>query len=623
MSTAPDDTQAQAPTARTPSAAPAPGPAAPAPGPVPPAQERIDALERAFGPLDDPANPLGGAALLAADAAGHVLPAAERVLDEYGLNAEFVPSSLGGRLDRMDVLGRLLRPVFRRDASLGFGYGLNCFFAATPVWTAGDPAQRRLAARILLEGRRMAVARHEVAHGNDFVSDEFTVRPGEEGGLVLDGSKSAIANASRADGLVIFARIPGVTGSRSRSVLLLDRAELPPDRVRNLARRSTTGMRSAEFGGLRIVRCPVPSGAVLGAPGDGYELSLRSSLVIRGLIPSIVLAGADTALRTTARFAARRRDDGRSSLDVQHVRDVLTGAFLDLLLIDCLALVSTRALHLMPTRMSAYAAAAAYLAPKLVAESMDEMSAVLGEATFAEDGMYGMFQKQLRDLPVTSLGHAGSAGRQVSLLPQLPYFARHSWFTGPEAPAGLFALDDDLPPLDLARPALLGDGDPLAATLVASAALLDRTGAALDGDADGDAVADRDAETDADGGVLHALAHALTRELNALRTAFADVPQGDRTALASPHNFGLADRYTLVLAAAACLGVWRGQRSAPGGGAFLADAAWVTAALYRLCRRLGLPLPDRPVAAERRVLAEALTRLHGRRSYDLYDSPLA
>ncbi|MEU7061141.1 acyl-CoA dehydrogenase family protein [Streptomyces sp. NPDC046197] len=575
------------------------------------AQDRIDALERAFGPLDDPANPLGGAALLAADAAGEVLPGAERVLDEWGLNAEFVPVSLGGRLERMDVLGRVLRPVFRRDASLGFGYGLNCFFAATPVWTAGSPGQQRLAARTLLEGRRMAVARHEVAHGNDFVSDEFTVRP-EGDGLLLDGSKSAIANASRADGLVVFARAAGVDPSlsSSRTVLLLHRPDLPPGTVEDLGRRATTGMRSTEFGGLRITKCPVPHGAVLGAPGDGYELSLRSSLVIRGLIPSIVLAGADTALRTVARFAARRRADGRSSLDVQHVRDVLTGAFLDLLLTDCLALVATRALHLLPGQMSAYAAAAAYLTPKLVSESMDEMSAVLGEETFAEDGMYGMFQKQLRDLPVTSLGHAGSAGRQVSLLPQLPYFARYAWFADPEAPAELFRPHEDLPPLDLSKPTLLGDADPLAATLVASTDLLEED--------------ELPAGSGESGTTLRFLARRLTSELNDLRRAFSEICPTDRQALASPHSFGLADRYTLVIAAAAGLGVWRAQRSA-GAAAdpFLADAAWPTAALYRLCRRLGLPLPDRPAAAEQRVLREVLSRLHGRRSYDLYDSTLA
>lgn len=566
-----------------------------------PAQDRIDRLESAFGPLDDPQNPCGQDALLAADAAGEALAAAEAVLDSYAFDAEFVPERHGGRLERMDVLGRVLRPVFRRDASLGFGYGLNCFFAAVPVWTGGQDDQCALAARLLLDGRRIAVARHEVAHGNAFVREEFAAEPVAEG-FRLNGSKSVIANAARSAGLVVFART-GETRGRTHSVLLLDRDRLPAGRVRNLGRRATNGMRSTDFSGLSITDCVVPRESLVGSLGDGYELSLRSSLVIRGLIPSIVLSGADTALRTVARFATRRRADGRSSLDVRHVRDVLTGAFLDLLLSDCLAAVATRALHLLPRQMSAYAAAAAYQAPKLLAESMDEMSAVLGKATFAEDGAYAMFQKQLRDLPVTSLGHAGSAGRQVSLLPQLPYFARNAWFADPEAPAALFRIHDGLPPLDLSEPALLGDGDPLAATLVACTDELESDTAA------------------SPGGTLRFLARAFTAELADLREAFTDIAPDDRKALASPHAFGLADRYSLVLTAAACLGVWREQRA--GSDAFLADPSWATAALYRLGRRLGLPLPDRPAAEEDRVLAEVLARLHGRRSYDLYGSALA
>ncbi|MGW1196786.1 acyl-CoA dehydrogenase family protein [Streptomyces sp. NPDC002536] len=571
-------------------------------------EDRIERLEHAFGPLDDPGNPLGFDALLAADAKGEVLPGAERVLDDFALSAEFVPAPLGGRLERMDVLGRVLRPVFRRDASLGFGYGLSCFFAAVPVWAAGDAQQRAHAARMLLDGRRIAVVRHEVAHGNAFVREEFTAVAHDDGYL-LNGSKAVIANASRAGGLVVFARTDEAAAARGRthSVLFLDRAALPPDTVTDLARHATDGMRSAEFGGLAVTNCPAPTSALVGRPGDGYEISLRSSLAIRGLIPSIALAGVDTALRTVVRFAARRRDDGRSALDVQHVRDVLTGAFLDLLLSDCLALVATRALHLLPGQMSAYAAAAAYIAPKLLAESMDEMSAVLGKATFAEDGAYGMFRKQLRDLPVTSLGHAGSAGRQVSIVPQLPFFARRAWFADPEAPAALFRLHDGLPPLDLGAPALLGDGDPLAATLVACT---DRLETVLPASSDSDT-----------GAALRFLARGLTAELDELRREFGDIDPADRKSLVSPHAFGLTDRYTLLLTAAATLGVWREAHS--GGDAFLADPAWVTAGLYRLARRLGLPLPDRPSAAGERVLAEVLGRLHGRRSYDLYGSALA
>ncbi|MFF7354202.1 acyl-CoA dehydrogenase [Streptomyces filipinensis] len=581
-------------------------------------QTRIDALEAALGPLDDPRNPLGAAALLAADAAGEPVAGAERVLDTFGLNAEFVPAELGGRLTRMDVLGRLLRPLFRRDASLGFGYGLSCFFAAVPVWTAGSDAQRRLVARLLLGGDRVAVARHEVAHGNDFVRDELTARPAPGGGLTVSGSKTAIANAGRSRGLVVFARTSAAPGGRSHSVLLLDRADLADGRITDTGRHSTNGMRGAEFGGLAFADCTVPDSAVLGRIGDGYELSLRSSLLIRGLIPSIVLAGVDTALRTVAAFATRRRDDGRSSLDVRHVRDVLTGAFLDLLLIDCLALVATRSLHLLPHQMSVYAASAAYLAPRLAAETMDEMAAVLGEESFAVSGTYGMFQKQLRDLPVTSLGHAGSAGRQVSILPQLPHFARHAWFAEREAPGALFRPHEDLPPLDLPRLSLLSGSDPLAATLVACTTWLES--------------ADLTERGREDWPLLRSLAQAFTGELRDLAKAFGEIDPGDRAELASPRNFALADRYTLVLAAAACLGTWREQTNAPTD-AFLADPAWAFAVLHRLARRLGLPLPDPaedrtggggPVAAcEQRVLAEALDRLHGRRSYDLYGSALA
>jgi alkylation response protein AidB-like acyl-CoA dehydrogenase len=476
------------------------------------------------------------------------------------------------------------------------------------VWTAGDQEQRQFVAKLLLGGDRVAVARHEVAHGNDFVRDEFTARRGGSG-LLLNGSKTAIANATRARGLVVFARTGDAdAGGRSHSVLLLDRTALPADRIRDLERRATTGMRAAEFGGLAFEDCTVPIGTVLGRVGDGYELSLRSSLLIRGLIPSIVLAGVDTALRTVATFATRTRADGRSSLDVRHVRSVLTGAFLDLLITDCLALVATRALHLLPRQMSVYAASAAYLAPRLATETMDEMSAVLGEESFAVSGTYGMFQKQLRDLPVTSLGHAGSAGRQVSILPQLPYFARHSWFAQDEAPVGLFRPDENLPPLDLTRLSLLGDSDPLAATLVACTDWLESADVTLPG---------RERWP-----LLRSLARAFTVELRDLTRAFKAVDPADRAALASPHHFGLADRYTLVLAAASCLGVWREQAD-DGTDPFLADPAWPSAALYRLGRRLGLPLPDRPVDSEQSVLAEALTRLRERRSYDLYGSALA
>ena len=99
------------------------------------------------------------------------------------------------------------------------------------------------------------------------------------------------------------------------------------------------------------------------------------------------------------------------------------------------------------------------------------------------------------------------------------------------------------------------------------------------------------------------------------------MPPEDRTVLASPHAYALADRYALVLAGSAVLNVWREQLG--GGSPFLADPAWPTAALARIARRLGLPVPERTRDEVDWLLGEVLDRYHGERSYDLYDSPLA
>ena len=91
----------------------------------------------------------------------------------------------------------------------------------------------------------------------------------------------------------------------------------------------------------------------------------------------------------------------------------------------------------------------------------------------------------------------------------------------------------------------------------------------------------------------------------------------DRTALASPASFALSDRYAVVLAAAAVLGVWRRARD-QGADPFLADPAWAAAALDRLVRRLGRRPAALPADCAGRVQEELLRRHAEGRSFDLY-----
>lgn len=573
------------------------------------ARRRVAELESRFGPLAQPGGPFGHAALLEADARGEVLAEAERLMDDYGLNAEFVPAALGGRLRRMDVLGRVIRPVCRRDISLGFGYGLNGFFAATPVWTAGDDRQRAFTARLLLGGGRLALGRPSVTHSNDFLRDEFVASPGPDGGYLLDGAKTAICNSVRARGLLIIARLePAEPGGHV--VLLIDRDALPDGEApRDLKRYETMGLRGCEFGGLEFAGCAVPDDAVVGTAGQGMHLAVQCSIQTRCLLPSVMLASADTLLRTAVQFAVEYRGEAPyAPLRVPYAREVMAGAFIDILVGDCITLAATRGAHLLPDRMSAYAAAASYAVPRTLQDAARDLSTVLGQFHFTSRGRYGMFGKQARDLPLVGQGHSGTAARQAMLIPQLTAFARDSWFRDGEADAGLFRPGADLPELDPAALAVAGRGDPLAATLLACRELL-----AGEGDIGGHPEV---------APVLRELAAAFATELADLRSGVLELPADLRQALSSARMCALADRYALLLAAAACLGVWRECfRTAPGS--FLADPAWVTAALHRLGGQLGLPVGELPEHCRQRTLDELLERHHGARSFDLYDAELA
>lgn len=569
-------------------------------------RRRTAELENALGDPWDSDNPHGYRAVLAADDRSELPGESVRLLHRLGLNAEFVPERLGGRFDRVDVLARMLRPVFRRDPSLGVGYGAGSFLAAISVWAGGTEQQQRLAADLLLGGGRLAVAYRDLAHGNAFLRDEFSLSVGSaQGGMLLNGDKRVIVNGAHADALVVFCRTDSRAGSRSHSAVLLDRAQLPASRVRDLPRYPTVGLRGCWMSGIAFDDCPVPPEALLGELGDGVGLALSSFQLTRSVLPSMVLAGCDTALRTALRFALERGVHGRPVMRNPQARASLSGAFADLLVCDSLALTSTRGVHLYPEATGVYAAATKYLLPILLSDTVYDLSVLLGSSLYVREGEYGIFQKHVRDLPITSLGHSGTAACQSTIIPRLPVLAGGAWFAEAPAEPALFRLREDLPRLDTGRLGRAGNSDPLAAELACSAERFDRLGATSEY---------RD--------LLRVLTRTLVEELRELQHVCRGMSAHDRNGLANPRSYALADRYTLLLAAASCLGVWWHQQGSEQD-AFLGRPAWLVTALLRICRRLGVGLPDRAAGADDQMVDELMRRHREGGSFDLYDSPTA
>jgi alkylation response protein AidB-like acyl-CoA dehydrogenase len=554
-------------------------------------------LEALFGDPTEAGNPFGFDAMLASDERGELLSSGERLLDVYGLGSEFVPREFGGRFGQMDRLARVLRPLFRRDAALALGHGASNLVGSVNVWSTSSPDQRRWLADVMLRNGRIAAAYTDMSTGNDVTRTGFQARIDGDT-LVLNGRKEIINNIARAEAVTVLARTSDEPGSRSHSMILMDMATAPRDRLRFLPRYRTNGVRGMYLGGLEFTDCPLPVTTVAGNLGEAMETILRAFQVTRSVLPGAAVGAMDQQLRTVLDFALNRRLYKRSVADLPHARATLTAAFADLLISDCLATTVCRALHVLPRQTSVYAAAVKFLVPLLMRDAVDELSVVLGARSFLREGPHGIFQKHLRDVPVASLVHAGGTVCQATMIPQLPRLASKSWLVDGESPAGLFHLDEPLPDLDFQQLGIsAGRNDVLVATLLEVQPEL-RTQP-----------------------VLGHLCGQLLDELLALKQECSTLAPRDRTPLAGPISFSLAERYALVLAASACLGVWRHNQDHPSP--FFRDTAWLTAALGRITARLGYaPVPGVDLV-EQPVFDELVARHESRRGFDLVGRRLA
>jgi alkylation response protein AidB-like acyl-CoA dehydrogenase len=541
-------------------------------------------LEGRFGDPFDDANPLGFAAILRADERGEMFTDGERALRDHRLNADFVPVEFGGRLARLDDLVAVLRSVYRRDPSLGLGYGMSSFIASVNVWLAGDDAQRRSAAELLLGGSRIAAAYHELAHGNDMAGTECAV-VSVGGRQVLRGRKEIVTNLRRAEALVLFARTDERPGSRSHSQVLLDKRALDPSLVRDLPRFPSSGMRGVQLHGIDFDDCPLPPGSMLGRSGGGLETALRSFQITRSVIPAVLCGTAETGLRIVLRHLREWQLYGGAAIDLPQVRSALAGAFADLLIVDCFGAVALRAVHLLPGEASLFASVYKHFGSALLLHTMNTLTELLGARFYLRSGPTGIFQKLLRDLRVVGFGHAARGACESNVLPQLPVLARRSWAHPEAAPDELFHVDGELPPLDFDRLRLTSGGrDHLSGSLYEAA-----------GDLTGEAAR---------------LAGEFAAEHAALTVECRDLPATELSVLAGPRSSELVNRIGHLLAASACLGVWRHN---PGRGGLPDDAVWPLALLTRL-RDRDAALPEDLAAP---LFTELLGRLDAGRAFDL------
>jgi acyl-CoA dehydrogenase len=257
-----------------------------------------------------------------------------------------VPAAHGGALPALDSRALvLLRETLAYHSPLAdFAFAMQGLGSGA-ITLAGSPAQQAHYLQGVASGQLIAAfALSEPEAGSDVAAIACTAR--EDGdAYVLDGEKTWISNGGIADVYCVFARdlsVRPLAGAGS---------ELPGTRGLSafLVHAATPGFEIAErieviaphpLARLRFKGCRVPRSQLLGTPGDGFKLAMRTLDIFRASVAAAALGFARRALDEALAHSQRRRMFGQHLSDFQLTQATLGDMAAD---IDAAALLTYRA----------------------------------------------------------------------------------------------------------------------------------------------------------------------------------------------------------------------------------------------------------------------------------------
>jgi len=229
----------------------------------------------------------------------------------------------------------------RHDGLADFAFAMQGL-GSGPVTLAGSAAlQAEVLPRVARGEWIAAFALSEPEAGSDVAAIACTARDDGDA-YVLDGEKTWISNGGIADFYCVFAR----TGEG-------DAVSAPRRGTRGLSaflvHAGTPGFEIAErieviaphpLARLRFTACRVPKSQLLGAPGEGFKLAMRTLDIFRASVAAAALGFARRALDEALAHAQGRRMFGQHLADFQLSQATLGDMAAD---IDAAALLTYRA----------------------------------------------------------------------------------------------------------------------------------------------------------------------------------------------------------------------------------------------------------------------------------------
>ncbi|MET0519108.1 MAG: acyl-CoA dehydrogenase family protein [Burkholderiaceae bacterium] len=223
-----------------------------------------------------------------------------RLLGEGGWLAHAVAQGEGAAIDTRAIC--LLRETLARYNGLAdFAFAMQGLGSGA-ISLMGTPAQRERYLPAVARGEVLsAFALSEPEAGSDVAAMQCSAT--EDGdGYLLNGEKTWISNGGIADFYVLFARTGEAPGSRGISAFIVD--------------AGLTGFEIAErieviaphpLARMKFTNCRVAKSQMIGAPGEGFKVAMRTLDVFRTSVAAASLGFARRALEEGLKQARSRK----------------------------------------------------------------------------------------------------------------------------------------------------------------------------------------------------------------------------------------------------------------------------------------------------------------------------
>ncbi|NEP84143.1 MAG: acyl-CoA dehydrogenase, partial [Okeania sp. SIO3B3] len=442
-----------------------------------------------------------------------------------------------------------------------------------------EEQKQKLATYIKDEHGAMCLGYSEKEHGADLIGGDLTATK-VPGGYLLNGEKWPINRATISGVSYILAKTDQEDGgARGLSLFMVEKSRLDPANYYNLPKILTHGIRASDMSGIGFKDCFVPEDMLIKGEGAGLEVALKGFQITRTLCSAFSLGAADTALRTTLKFAINRVVYNKKVLDIPQPRRTLTEGFLDILIGDCETIGSARGFHVVPGQFSIWGAVVKYFVTTQLETMINNISVVLGSRFYMrEEHDWGMFQKVLRDNSIISVFDGSTVVNLHSLILQFRQLTKQRSRRNSAKMEAIksrleiiFSLEKQLPTFEPEKLEIVGRGadDALQGLEIALEQLKD-----LKTDNLNTKVLEQ----------ITALTECVIEEVNSHDEQIADSAfefGHDQ----SPELFEIAKNYCVLHAAAACVHMWIYNREILGE--FFASGEWLVLCLNRLLQPFG------------------------------------